>query len=92
MTYGSKFRSRMSHDDMQNIAQLIESLTPDNPYVTIEQRIFKPDGSIRWQRSVDRAIFHNEGKLKEYQSVGRDITELKERELDLSEKNYQLQI
>jgi len=88
---GSKFRPRMSHDDMQNIAQSIETLTPDKPYVTIEQRIFMPDNSIRWQRWVDRAIFDTNGKLKEFQSVGRDITELKERELDLREKNYQLQ-
>ena len=34
-----------------------------------------PDGSIRWQRWSDRAIFDDQGIVIEYQSVGRDITE-----------------
>ncbi len=88
---GSKFKPKMPLEDNQNVNQLISSLTQDNPYVTIEQQIFLPDGSTRWQRWVDRAIFHPNGNLKEYQSVGRDITELKEREISLNEKNYELQ-
>jgi signal transduction histidine kinase len=36
-----------------------------------------PDGSIRWQRWSDRAIFDKKGSIVEYQSVGRDITENK---------------
>jgi signal transduction histidine kinase len=39
-----------------------------------------PDGSIRWQRWSDRAIFDKNGKIIEYQSVGRDITENKQME------------
>ena len=34
-----------------------------------------PDETIRWQRWSDRAIFDDQGKVTEYQSVGRDITE-----------------
>ena len=88
---GSKFRPQMPNEDSQKISRLITSLTPNNPYTIIEHRIFMSDGSTRWQRWVDRAIFNLDGSLKEYQSVGRDITELKERELALNEKNYQLQ-
>ena len=39
-----------------------------------------PDGTIRWQRWSDRAIFDTSGAIVEYQSVGRDITEQKEAE------------
>jgi PAS domain S-box-containing protein len=34
-----------------------------------------PDGSVRWQRWSERAIFNNSGAVIEYQSVGRDISE-----------------
>ena len=39
-----------------------------------------PDGSIRWQRWSDRAIFDKKGSIVEYQSVGQDITEQKRAE------------
>jgi PAS domain S-box-containing protein len=41
----------------------------------MEHRIIMPDGKIRWQQWSDRAIFDECGNLKEYQSVGRDITD-----------------
>jgi PAS domain S-box-containing protein len=41
----------------------------------MEHRIIMPDGKIRWQQWSDRAIFDEGGNLKEYQSVGRDITD-----------------
>ncbi len=64
---GSKFKPQMPKEDKQKISNHIASLTLDNPYVIIEQRIFMPDDNTRWQRWVDRAIFHSNGKLKEYQ-------------------------
>jgi len=39
-----------------------------------------PSGEIRWQHWSDRAIFDPDGKIIEYQSVGRDITSQKETE------------
>ena len=39
----------------------------------MEKLHFAPDGSIRWQRWTDRAVFHN-GKLIEYQSIGDDAS------------------
>jgi PAS domain S-box-containing protein len=59
------------------VRRFFESLTPGHPVDTIEHRIIMPDGSIRWQWWSDRAIFDNEGHIREYQSVGRDITEQK---------------
>ncbi len=44
-----------------------------------------PDGSIRWQRWSDRAIFGPSGTITEYQSVGRDITKEKATEAALQE-------
>jgi len=44
-----------------------------------------PDGTIRWQRWSDRAIFDSSGTITEYQSVGQDITEQKQAEIALEE-------
>ncbi|MCX6698555.1 MAG: PAS domain S-box protein, partial [Methanomicrobiales archaeon] len=87
---GSRFRPRMPPEERKNVSRLIASLTPENPHETIDQRIIMQDGSIRWQRWVDRAIFHADGSLIEYQSVGRDITNWKrlEEALRKSELKY----
>ncbi|HTY15613.1 MAG TPA: PAS domain S-box protein [Methanoregulaceae archaeon] len=74
---GTRFHPKIHPEDLEMMAGLIASLTVDNPLMTIDQRIIMQDGSTRWQRWVDRAIFNADGSLKEYQSVGRDITETK---------------
>lgn len=86
---GSRFRPNLPPEDRKAVARLIDSLTPDHPLGTIDQRIIMPDGNIRWQRWVDRAIYHDDGSVKEYQSVGRDITELKKIEQALRESEEQ---
>ena len=68
----------------------LSGLTLENPAGTIEHRIMMPDGEVRWQRWSDRAIFDREGKVIEYQSVGRDTTEQKEAEEALNRMNAEL--
>lgn len=48
-------------------------------------RVIKPDGDIAWQEWTDQAICDEWGKLIEIQSVGRDITERKRAEENLTE-------
>jgi len=74
---GHKFRPQIPDEDRECVRQFFEFLTPGHPVDTIEHRIITPDGSIRWQWWSDRAIFDNDGHIREYQSVGRDITEQK---------------
>ncbi len=45
--------------------------------VTYEHRVLTPNGVIRWQQWVDRAVTLEDGTIVEYQSVGRDITDQK---------------
>ena len=66
------------------------SLTPQNPLATITHRYVKPDGEVRWQHWIDRAIYDNQGNLREFQSVARDITEHKQVEEALKESQNQL--
>ncbi|MCX6689914.1 MAG: PAS domain S-box protein, partial [Methanoregula sp.] len=72
-------------EDVRQMKQHLASLTPQNPVATIEHRIIMPSGEVRWQRWNDRAIFDKKGQVIEYQSVGRDITEIKNTEKTLRE-------
>lgn len=82
---GKRFKPVIHPDDREMVGKAFASLTRENPTMMINQRIIMPDGSIRWQRWSDRAIFDATGMIIEYQSVGRDITEQKEAERALQE-------
>jgi len=80
---GHHFRPRIPVDDQERLKRFFASLTPDHPVDSIEHRIIMPDGTIRWQRWSDRAIFDSSGTITGYQSVGRDITEQRQAEIAL---------
>jgi signal transduction histidine kinase len=89
---GHRFRPVIHPEDRENIARHIASITPEHPVGDIDQRIIMPDGSTRWQRWSDRGIFDPDGRVVEYQSVGRDITDRKlaEEALALASKKLTL--
>jgi PAS domain S-box-containing protein len=72
---GTRFKPAIPPDDGRRLREFFASLTPAHPVDFIEHRSIMPDGTTRWQRWSDRAIFDATGKLIEYQSVGRDTTE-----------------
>jgi len=74
---GHRFKPLLHPEDREMVARHIASITPKHPVMDIDQRIIMPDGSTRWQQWSDRAIFDPDGRVVEYQSVGRDITERK---------------
>ena len=71
--------------DRERVQQLVSTMTADNPTVTIENRVIAKKNRIRWTQWNNRMIFDQSGNFIEYQSVGRDITPLKEIELKLRE-------
>lgn len=75
---GSTFIPTIHEDDRARVEREIASLTPERPSITSEHRVYRPDGSIGWNHWTNRALFDDQGNLEEYQSVGRDITDLKE--------------
>jgi PAS domain S-box-containing protein len=77
---GKKFFPRIPQEDHRQVREHFASLTIQNPSTIDTHRVIMPDGSIRWQRWSDRAIFDKKGSVIEYQSVGRDITENKRTE------------
>jgi PAS domain S-box-containing protein len=65
--------------DDQALAQERLANLKKNPQVqSAEIRVLDKDGQYRWHQWNTRGIYDNNGSLIECQSVGRDITELKE--------------
>ncbi len=62
-------------DDQAAVDTQLARLSPEQPVVTIENRIITAGGEVRWAQFVNRATFDEQGRLLEIQSVGRDITE-----------------
>lgn len=89
---GKKFSPEIPAEDHDCISRHFRSLTRDHPVNDITHRIIMPDGQVRWQRWSDRAIFDAEGKIIEYQSVGKDVTDLKQAEAKANLANEKLQL
>jgi PAS domain S-box-containing protein len=87
---GRVFRPEVFVDEREQVRDIFRRLTPEQPVASGNQRTIFPDGSLRWQNWVDRAIFDANGTLIEYQSVGRDITDVMTAEIKLQKKNEML--
>lgn len=81
----SDWRPVVPPEDIPMIEGKLATLTVENPVITIENRVFTADGSVRWAQFVNRAFHDDDGRLLEIQSVGRDVTERKALEQRLAE-------
>ncbi len=89
---GISFLTHISEEDREIVQTRVGSLSPENPVSSAEHRVVLPDGSIGWNHWTDRAFFDEEGKLIEYQSVGRDTTQSRRAEEMLRERERQLSL
>jgi diguanylate cyclase (GGDEF)-like protein/PAS domain S-box-containing protein len=87
---GRSCMSLIPEEDREFAASQFTSLSAENPTITYEHRVLAAGGEIRWQQWTDRAIFDEQGRTIEYQSVGRDITEQKQAEEDIRQRNQEL--
>jgi PAS domain S-box-containing protein len=88
---GRKFTPLIVRKHRHDVMNRIARLSRKRPIETHEEQIIAPDGSIHWQQWTNRAIFDKDGRLIEYQAVGRDITELKNVEKELREHRNRLE-
>ncbi|MEW6067117.1 MAG: response regulator [Nitrospirota bacterium] len=87
---GNSFFLLIPRNDYEKLKKYTTALTPQNPAVTIEHRVINPRGNPRWHQWTYRAIFNQQYKIIEFQSVGRDITERKQAEEKLEKSLEQL--
>ncbi len=63
--------------EAEKILRSVSSLTPSRPTGTCETCLPGPDGRARWLMWTHRALFEQDGRAMEYQSVAIDITQRK---------------
>lgn len=63
--------------EAEKILRSVASLTPNRPTGTCETCVPGPDGEERWLMWTHRALFEQDGRAMEYQSVAIDITQRK---------------
>jgi diguanylate cyclase (GGDEF)-like protein/PAS domain S-box-containing protein len=76
---GSRLLDHVVEEDRAYYEEQLVRLNPHRPTATVEERVFTP-GGVRWLQWTDTAIFDVNGRIVEYQSVGRDVTERREAE------------
>ena len=77
---GSKWQPMAVADDVPMIEAELATLSPANPVVVVENRVYSGCGEVRWFQFVNRGFFDSKGELQEIQAVGRDISALKQAE------------
>ncbi|UBF24808.1 PAS domain S-box protein [Kovacikia minuta CCNUW1] len=87
---GKSYAPLIVEEDRDRVAQLINSLTQENPFITFEDRVFAR-GEIRCLQWNCRAFFGQNGEYLEFQAVGRDVTELKRAITALQESEMRFQ-
>lgn len=87
---GQSFYPFIADEDRPRVMAELANLTPQNPAITTEHRVIRPDGTLAWNQWTNRAIFDDNDVCRGYQSVGRDITEFKGFEILVMEREEHL--
>ncbi|MGY6529282.1 MAG: PAS domain-containing protein [Cyanobacterium sp.] len=82
-TIGKKWSEVVFPDDMEKIMALVLKMSPENPEFYIENRNLNGKGDILWTQWLNQGFFDESGKLIEIHSLGRNITQLKQTEIEL---------
>ncbi|MEI6427551.1 MAG: PAS domain S-box protein [Pseudanabaena sp. ELA607] len=89
---GKKWIDFANPDDLVSILYELSMLSPKAPAFRTENRDRRANDQIGWTQWINQGIFNESGTLVEIQSVGRDITELKQVELALRESEARWQL
>ncbi len=83
---GTTFLPAMPHEHLKAVKDHFRALRPSRPTLTHEHLVLDARGEQRWTQWRVRAFFDRNGRLKEVQSVGRDVTERKRAERSAKEQ------
>jgi PAS domain S-box-containing protein len=87
---GRRFIDMIPEEERTQVLRGIGALSPQNPTAMVEHRIADGRGELRWVNWTNRAIFDDGGSIREYQGMGRDVTE--QREIAEKVSRYILQL
>jgi PAS domain S-box-containing protein len=77
---GRRFLELIPEDAREAQRLHVESLVENPRVVKNEHEVLRADGSIAWQEWVDHAVRGRDGRVVEFQAIGRDVTDRKRAE------------
>lgn len=80
---GMNFLYFIPESERPKLVQHLSTFSQAKPVGALEHQINLPGQGLRWLQRTDRAIFDDSGKIFEFQSVGRDITDRKRLEAQI---------
>jgi two-component system cell cycle sensor histidine kinase/response regulator CckA len=72
---GMNFLYFIPEDERPKLIHHLSAFNPSRPVATLEHQTNLPGQGTRWLQRTDRAIFDDRGRIFEFQSVSRDITD-----------------
>ncbi len=87
---GTKFVDFIPAAIRRDVIDRLQALTQDAKTQSYEHEVLRPNGVLGWQHWTDRAILDDNGSVVEIQGVGRDLTELRQTEMELRERRKEV--
>jgi PAS domain S-box-containing protein len=88
---GKKFMPFIHEEDRKAVAKAIANVHKPPYTAYIEERVMTKEG-WRWQAWLNTAILNEQGKVESIVAVGRDITDIKQTEQRLKQREKELEI
>lgn len=88
---GQSFETLMYAPDLPEVKRQVQSLSCENPELVIENRVVV-EGQVRWTQWQHCCLCNPAGEVVAYQSVGRDISDLKAIEANLRESEQRYRV
>ncbi|MGQ9866734.1 MAG: PAS domain S-box protein [Pseudanabaenaceae cyanobacterium] len=77
---GLTWAAVVAPEDLAPLLAKVAHLTPENPLFENHNWLVRADGQRIWTEWINRGIFNAAGELQEIQSVGRDVTAVRDLE------------
>ena len=78
-------------DDNQEVWRLLMQRSPQSPVTRLSQEILTLGGTLRLYDWTIRALFDDRGAIREFQAVGRDVTDRERGEQTIRESHEELE-
>lgn len=83
---GTPFMPGLRSEDREIPLGVFAALKPAQPSISFDNKLHTPDGRIVWQQCTIHCLFDEQGRAQEFQAVIHDITNRKELEETLRER------
>ena len=87
---GKKLSELIPEENREFALNKLEEVKEKNSALTYEHKVVDKNGQALYQRWTNYPVYDEQGKIKEFQAVGVDISEIKAIEEKLKKQNYKI--